>query len=289
MEGPSIVILVEECAKFLGQKVIRSSGSSQLINIGSLRGQRLLGLKSWGKHFIMQFERTNLKIHFMLFGSYTIDKPKPEREPRLAFKFRTGELFTYACSVREIESPLNKLYDWRVDVMARDWDETLVLKKLKALGDMLICDALLQQDIFAGAGNIFKNEVLFRVGLRPETKLSTLRESELKLLVREVRLYAYQFLTWKKQFLLRKNWVVYKRKFCAVCETKTVMKTTGNLQRRSHYCPKCQVLRTKVPKKTVDAAVSERLKSISRQIGELGELGNNLPTLDTQGGVEKER
>ncbi len=285
MEGPSIIILAEECAKFLGQKVTRSSGSSKVIDIKSLRGQRLLALKSWGKHFLMQFGKTNLKIHFMLFGSYTIDTPKPGRLPRLALKFKTGELFTYACSVREIETPLGELYDWRADLMAAEWSEALAIRKLKALGDMLICDALLQQDIFAGAGNIFKNEVLFRLGLRPQTKLSTLSENELKLLAREMRLYAYQFYTWKKQFQLRKNWKIYKRKSCAVCETKTVLKTTGKLQRRSHYCPKCQILRTSLPKKIADSAISKRLKSISRQIRE---LGKNLPTLGTSGEAEKE-
>jgi endonuclease-8 len=285
MEGPSIVILTEECERFLGQKVVRSSGTSKVIDIRALRGQRLLALKSWGKHFIMQFESTTLKIHFMLFGSYTIDTPKPDRMPRLALKFKTGELFTYACSVREIESSLNSLYDWRADLMSGEWDEALAVDKLKALGDMLICDALLQQEIFAGAGNIFKNEVLFRLGLRPETKLSTLSGNELKLLAREMRLYAFQFFTWKKQFQLRKNWNVYKRKFCAVCGTKTVMATTGKLQRRSHYCPKCQVLRTKPKKKTVDSSVNKRLKNLARQIGE---LEKNLPTLSTHGEAEKE-
>lgn len=285
MEGPSIVILTEECAKFVGQKVIRSSGSSKIINIEALRGQRLLALRSWGKHFILQFEKTNLKIHFMLFGSYTVDTPKPERQPRLALKFPAGELFTYACSVREIESPLSNLYDWRVDLMAAEWDEILAVRNLKALGKVLICDALLQQDIFAGAGNIFKNEVLFKLGLRPETKLDTLSENELKLLAREMRLYAFQFFIWKKQFQLRKNWNVYKRKFCAVCETKTVMKTTGKLKRRSHYCPTCQVLRTRQSKKVPSAAVSKRLGAIKRQIGQ---LEKNIPTFGRSSQAEKE-
>lgn len=35
--------------------------------------------------------------------------------------------------------------------------------KLKATPDELICDALLEQDIFAGVGNIIKNEILYRV------------------------------------------------------------------------------------------------------------------------------
>ena len=45
-------------------------------------------------------------------------------------------------------------------------------EKLKDIPEELVCDALLNQNIFAGVGNILKNEVLFPyLRLRPETKI----------------------------------------------------------------------------------------------------------------------
>jgi endonuclease-8 len=45
-------------------------------------------------------------------------------------------------------------------------------KKLKAIPKTMICDALLDQQIFSGVGNIIKNEVLYRVKLHPENNIS---------------------------------------------------------------------------------------------------------------------
>ncbi len=55
-----------------------------------------------------------------------------------------------------IEQPLDELYDWSADVMNKSWSEKKALDKLKAMPDTLVCDAILDQHIFSGAGNIFQ-------------------------------------------------------------------------------------------------------------------------------------
>ena len=45
---------------------------------------------------------------------------------------------------------------------------------LKLQPDTLVCDALLDQDLFAGVGNIIKNEVLFRTRVHPESTIGDL-------------------------------------------------------------------------------------------------------------------
>ncbi|MBA2673352.1 hypothetical protein [Ramlibacter sp.] len=106
----------------------------------------------------------SLRVHFTLFGSYRIDECKSWAVPRLALGFDDSrELNFYACSVRFIEVPLDMLYDWPADVMSAEWDPALARKRLRAQPGTLACDALLDQDLFAGVGNIIKNEVLFRI------------------------------------------------------------------------------------------------------------------------------
>ena len=43
----------------------------------------------------------------------------------------------------------------------------------------MVCDALLDQTVFAGVGNIIKNEVLFRTGVHPPPAWATCRHAGL--------------------------------------------------------------------------------------------------------------
>lgn len=98
----------------------------------------------------------------LLFGNYRINVIKSAAS-RMGLEFDRGEMNFYSCSLKHVEGDLNDAYDWIGDVMSDQWDATVVRRKLFAHPNMLVCDALLSQDIFAGMGNIIKNEVLFRV------------------------------------------------------------------------------------------------------------------------------
>lgn len=75
-------------------------------------------MRSWGKHFLLQFSGFALRIHFLLFGSYRINEGK-DTPPRLSLGFSRGEeLNFYACSVRFLEGDLDDHYDWSADVMS---------------------------------------------------------------------------------------------------------------------------------------------------------------------------
>ncbi len=92
-----------------------------------------------------------------MFGSYRINERK-ETPVRLSIRFLNDELNFYTCAVKLIDRPVDQIYDWSGDIMAEVWNATNALKKLKKSPDLLSCDALLDQDIFAGSGNIIKNE-----------------------------------------------------------------------------------------------------------------------------------
>lgn len=185
-EGPSIVILKEQAAPFLGQTIRRVQGNTT-IEKERLLDQRVEALRSWGKHFLVELPDFSLRVHFMLFGSYRINEAKSWAVPRLSLVFDDGELNLYACSVRFIEEPLDLVYDWWADVMSEHWDPALARARLRARPDMLVCDALLDQDLFAGVGNIIKNEVLFRIRVHPLSTVGALPARKLRELVDEAR------------------------------------------------------------------------------------------------------
>ena len=240
-EGPSLVILREEAASFEGRKILRVHGNTK-VDKERLVNKKIVSLRSWGKHFLIETPKFSVRIHFLLFGSWRIDERKGYSPERLSLGFAGNrELNFYACSVRFIEEPLEMAYDWRTDVMSGEWDAALARKRLRAQPDMLACDALLDQDIFAGVGNIIKNEVLFRIRLHPLTTIGALPARKLQELVRQARQYSFDFLVWKKQYVLKKHWLAHTKRICPRCDIPFVKAHLGKTNRRSFFCENCQV------------------------------------------------
>lgn len=239
-EGPSIVILKEALQQFKGKKVLKAGGNTRL-ELPALEGQVVTGFKSWGKHFLICFRKFTIRVHFLLFGSYLISEEK-KTTPRLFLQFKNGVLNLYACSIQVITAPLDEVYDWSADVLSDKWDAKTAKKKLLAMPEQLVCDALLNQDIFAGCGNIIKNEVLFRIKVHPLSTIGALPARQLNLLIKEAVQYSYDFLEWKKAFVLRKHWLAHTKKTCPRCHIPIVKAYLGKTNRRTFFCNNCQVL-----------------------------------------------
>jgi endonuclease-8 len=238
-EGPSIVILKNLCKPFKGMKIISVDGNTK-IGKERLKGKKIIDFKSWGKHFLICFKDFTVRIHFLMFGSYRINEER-ELAPRLALNFKKGQLNFYSCSVKFIEGDLNEVYDWTGDVMSRRWNPASAIKKIKASSSP-VCDLLLDQNIFAGVGNIIKNEVLYRIKVHPLTIARNLPQKKLKELVAEARTYSFDFLKWKKKYVLRKHWLAHTKKTCVRCNIPLTKEYLGKTNRRTFYCSNCQVL-----------------------------------------------
>lgn len=237
-----MVILKELVQSFKGKKIIEVSGNTR-VDTSGIAGQKISDIKTWGKHFLLCLPSKTIRIHFMLFGSYRINEKK-ESPARLHLGFARGELNFYACSVKIMEEDPDDIYDWSADVMNDAWDAKKARQKLKKHPDMLVCDALLDQSIFSGVGNIIKNEVLFRIRVHPESKTGKLPPAKLSALIREARNYSFDFLEWKKQFVLKKHWLAHTKKTCPRCKIPLIKKYPGKTNRRSFFCTNCQELYT---------------------------------------------
>ncbi|MBU0811810.1 MAG: endonuclease [Gammaproteobacteria bacterium] len=238
-EGPSIVILREEVSAFTGKPIERVEGSAK-IDKARLVGQTVRSFRSWGKHFLIELDDVSLRIHLLLFGSYRINERK-ESAPRLSLGFPNGELNFYGCSVQFIEGSLSEAYDWGADVMSDAWDNRTTLKKLRKRPQMLACDALLDQTLFSGSGNIIKNEVLFRTRIHPLSLIGDLPAPKLRELTREVRTYSFEFLQWKREGALKAHWLAHTKTTCPRCKIPFIRaKSLGGSKRRSFFCERCQ-------------------------------------------------
>lgn len=238
-EGPSLVILKELAADFAGKTILRAEGNSK-IDKARLVGHKIKSVRTWGKHFLLELAGFAVRIHFLMFGSYTIDSRK-NVAPRLSLQFAgERELNFYACSVKLVEGELDDFYDWSSDVMSDQWDAAAARKKLRSQPETLVCDALLNQDIFAGVGNIIKNEVLFRIRVHPLSTVGNLPAPKLRALVEQAREYSFEFLTWKKAYVLREHWLAHNKRMCTRCNIPYTKAYLGKTNRRTFFCERCQ-------------------------------------------------
>jgi len=240
-EGPSMVILKDAVKGYIGKKILKASGNAKF-DKSLLENKKIMDFKTWGKHFIIVVKGVNIRIHFLLFGSYSLDEQtKPNKSLRLYLQFANGGIYFYTCAIRIVEGDLDDVYDWTADVMNDNWDKVSASKKLRSMPGTMVCDALLNQDIFAGVGNIIKNEVLYRIRLHPESLISNIPAKKLNQLITETRNYSFDFLEWKKAFVLKKHWLAHTKKACKRCNLPLIKKYCGKSNRRTFYCENCQV------------------------------------------------
>lgn len=239
-EGPSIIIARDDMWEFVGHTVISASGNAK-IDMLLFDNKKLLDIRTWGKHLLLCFEGFTIRIHFLLFGTYRINETKDARL-RLGLTFNTGAINFYTAAVKVLEGDVNAYYDWSADVMQEQWDEKAALKKLSHKPDIMICDALLEQDIFSGIGNIIKNEILYRVHVHPESRTGNIPGKKLEEITWQSREYSFDFLKWKKEGTLKKHWLAHTKKICKRCDLPMHKKYTGTKKRRSFFCTNCQEL-----------------------------------------------
>lgn len=237
-EGPSIAILRDEASKFVGKVVRRAQGNAK-IAMARIEGQRVADLRSFGKQTLILFDGFYVRVHLLMFGSYLIDERK-DVPPRLGLTFPNGEINFYNCSVKLLDGDALALYDWRIDIMSEQWDEKFVRKAFRAKPEAFVCDALLDQDVFAGVGNIIKNEVLYLCKVHPLSRVGDLPARKANEIVAQARAYSFRFLDWKKAHVLRKHWLVHNQSQCPVHHIPLSRGYLGQRKRRSFYCELCQ-------------------------------------------------
>ncbi len=239
-EGPLLVLWREQTNNFIGRTVTGIENNTKL-DAERMMGKTITDITSWGKHFLICFDGFTLRIHFLMFGDLFINKRKPpEKTVKLRLHFDNDELNFYSCAMRLIEEPLDDMYDWSGDLMNEQWSTKRAKQKLKAIPDTLVCDALLDQTIFSGLGNIIKNEVLFRKKVHPESKVGAIPSKLWDELIKESILYCWQFYEWKKDFTLSKHWEAHRQKICPRDNIRFHKEYTGKLERQSFFCNECQ-------------------------------------------------
>ena len=135
------------------------------------------------------------------------------------------------------------------DLLARDVQMPVIVARLRALmpANGLLIDALLDQRVACGIGNVFKSETLFLMGRHPQTCIEDLADADLEAVYRcAAGLLAANTrggprVTRHANDEAGRLWVYGRtRRPCHRCETRIVSAHLGRGMRSTFWCPRCQ-------------------------------------------------
>jgi len=232
-----------------------------------LTGQTIESVTAAGKHLLMRFSGGRvLRTHMRMNGSWHIYRPgerwqRPRRDMRIVVATDSFEAVGFNVPVAELldERGMARQDDLRTmgpDLLGAQFDEDDALRRFRERGDREIGDALLNQRIVAGAGNVYKSEVLFLCRVDPFAQVATIDDDTLRQIVRTARKYmranvvdprggivtytGYRRTTRRADPGERLYVYGRARQPCRTCGTRIRVRAQGANARLTYWCPECQ-------------------------------------------------
>ncbi len=129
------------------------------------------------------FSNGTVRVHLGLFGDVLVNERKKVNRS-FYLEFAKGEINGYVVRAQRLTAPPAQVYDWRTDILSKDFDPLYVKSLLKDEGLKTIDDVLMDQKIFSGVGNILRNEALYRAGLHPLSVTGTIPATKITRLLK---------------------------------------------------------------------------------------------------------
>ncbi len=245
----------------VGRTVIAASARPPGPRADRLVGSTITAVETRGKHLLLYFDSgLELRSHLGMHGSWHRYAPgerwrRPPARARLVLEvpgavavcFDAPDLELFQARVEPHHARLAALGP---DLSAEEFDESEALRRLAANDPArTIAEALLDQHLMAGTGNVFKSEILFIERVDPFAPVASLDPATLARLVATARRLLLANRTTRTRTTTagdraagRNRLWVYGRaaRPCLRCATPIEAKRHGELPRLTYWCPTCQ-------------------------------------------------
>jgi endonuclease-8 len=172
-------------AAFAGRRVRVTSPQGRFAaDAATLDGATVVGAESAGKHLFVEFDAERyLHVHLGLIGSFDV-RSGPSSAPvgQVRLRIETGEAYAdlRGAIVCDLVGPGRRatvLGSLGPDPLRPEADPDRAWQRIRR-SSRPIGDLLLDQQVLAGVGNVYRAEVLFRQRIHPQRPGSTLRVSQ---------------------------------------------------------------------------------------------------------------
>jgi endonuclease VIII len=232
-----------------------------------ITGRTVESVTAAGKHILMRFSGDlTLRTHMRINGSWHIYRPgepwrRPHRDMRVMIATVGFEAVGFNVPTAEFleNKGLARQEDLRLmgpDLLADTFDEDEAVRRFRGRGSTAIADALLNQRVVAGAGNVYKSEVLFLCGIDPFVAVDRVSDEQLRQMLATARKYlkanvldhtaaivtytGYRRTTGRADPSERLYVYGRARKACRKCGTAIRVRAQGPDARLTYWCPSCQ-------------------------------------------------
>lgn len=248
------------CAVLDGQPVLSATAGEVPWDPAPLVGCCVSAVEARGKHLLIHFgDGPILHSHMGMTGSWHIYRPEQtwhKPASRAALILHTGSV-ACACFYPKILELLTiaafrnhqHLAKLGPDLLTEQFDEEVALKRFRSGNRLPIGEAIMNQTIVCGVGNIYKSEVLFLERLNPFQRTDQLLDREILQLMRVTR----QLMRRNRTGFPRRTrfgrdgqrlWVYGRSGHpCLECGGSIQMRRQGMLGRTTYWCADCQPLR----------------------------------------------
>jgi endonuclease-8 len=202
-------------------------------------GRRLEGVEAVGKNLLLRFEGgVVLRSHLRMTGRWTVrDRGSASRgRPWLVLRGRVREAVLWGGPVLELNA--RRVRRLGPDILGRPPDVGAMLTAFRETDQRReVGDALLDQRLVAGIGNLWKAESLWRAGVSPWRPLADVSDDELSSVLREAaRLMRRSADTGREQRSIYRA----AGRPCPRCSTLIRSWGQGDANRTAYWCPTCQ-------------------------------------------------
>jgi endonuclease-8 len=206
-----------------------------------LDGRKLLKVEAVGKNLILRFEDgLVLRSHLRMKGRWQVLPRNGDSArrgmPWLVLRGAETEAVLWHGPVLELdESHVRRLGP---DILADPPEIDAMVSKFRSADQRaLVGEALLDQRIVAGIGNMWRAEALWRAKLSPWRKLGDISDDELRTVLTEASLLMRRSL----ESGLRQR-AVYRQvgRPCPRCGAAIKSRGQGDANRIAYWCPECQ-------------------------------------------------
>ena len=240
-EGDSLHRAARRLQVLVGETVEVESPNPRAAATGvaeQLDGRRLERVEAVGKNLLLSFEGgLVLRSHLRMSGRWTVHErgATTHGRPWLVLRGAGREAVLWGGPVLE----LNRRAVRRLgpDILARPADVDRMAANLRSAPGRELGDALLDQRLVSGIGNVWKAEALWRAGVSPWRRIADVNDEELRgVLAEAARLMSRSVETGMEER------AIYRKagRPCARCGTPIESRGQADANRTAYWCPSCQ-------------------------------------------------
>lgn len=258
-EGPQALATAKRLDAALGGKRVTliEAFAGRLKNstlLNKLQGRICRSVRTHGKNIFIEFDEAVINTHLLMYGRWRVYGSREKftrKNARLVLHTKRHTAVLYGAPLMRVLTPEEMTSDQKInslgpDAMAKPYQREWIIENFRKSENMHreIGQALLDQTVVAGIGNIYKSEILFQARVNPLYRTEEVGLSEIERVIEQIPetlwfAYHNEFRTVTPNHGESDFYVYFRAgKPCLICGSSILSKKQEG--RITFWCPSCQ-------------------------------------------------